>query len=198
MTRRDLVCSCAAALLSVAVVSAQGKAQPRPDFNGTWAMDLARSESTLQMSASAREQPVLLTIRQTPDALIIERQYDGETKTIRYAFGKPDTLENARTQQAVDSAPSRPVGTTGSSDPVAQPVIGSEVKQANAEWDGSQLVATMTLAINGMTTTTAEGFTLQNNGRELVVNNHLEVQHGYEATLSKPEGKGRDVYVRVK
>lgn len=183
---RILLSTAAAAVFSVATMTAQ----TTPDFTGTWAMDVTRSQSAVLGPASAREQPVLLIIRQTPEGLQIERQLDGKTSSVTYSFSQEAPVETA-----LQTDP-KAVGTSGNS--ASAPVlgvVGTEVKDARAEWDNGRLIATTTMNINGMTTRAGELLTLANGGRELLVDTVVQVQHGYEG--QKSAGKGRDVYVRV-
>ena len=57
-------------------------AQNRPDFSGTWNMDLARSEAAAQGGAPI--QPVTVAIRQTPGEVRIETTREGNTELARY------------------------------------------------------------------------------------------------------------------
>jgi hypothetical protein len=56
-------------------------AQARPDFSGTWTMDMSRSEAAAQ---GAPIGPVSVTIRQTPEEIRIETTRDGSTQLVRY------------------------------------------------------------------------------------------------------------------
>jgi hypothetical protein len=71
--------------LSLACALALGSggldAQNRPDFSGTWSMDLARSEAAAQGNPIG---PVSVAIRQMPDELRIETTRNGRTETVRY------------------------------------------------------------------------------------------------------------------
>ena len=65
----------------VALGSAGPFAQDRPDFSGTWAMDLTRSEAAAQGTPIG---PVTVAIRQTNDEVRIETTRNGRTEAIRY------------------------------------------------------------------------------------------------------------------
>jgi hypothetical protein len=56
-------------------------AQTRPDFSGTWTMDMSRSEAAAQGTPIG---PVTITIRQTPEEIRIETTRDGSTQIVRY------------------------------------------------------------------------------------------------------------------
>lgn len=55
--------------------------QSRPDFSGTWKMDLARSEAAAQGTPIG---PVTVAIRQTPAEVQIETTRNGRTEAVRY------------------------------------------------------------------------------------------------------------------
>jgi len=71
--------------LSIAFVVALGsvclEGQRRPDFSGTWAMDLARSEAAAQGTEIG---PITVTIRQMPEELRIDTTRNGRTESVRY------------------------------------------------------------------------------------------------------------------
>ncbi len=65
----------------VSLGSAVLGAQNRPDFSGTWNMDLARSEEAAQGTPI---KSVTVAIRQTPGEVRIETTRDGSTELARY------------------------------------------------------------------------------------------------------------------
>lgn len=71
--------------LSIVCVVALGSVglagQSRPDFSGTWTMDLTRSEAAAQ---GAPIGPVTVAIRQMPEELRIETTRNGRTEMVRY------------------------------------------------------------------------------------------------------------------
>jgi hypothetical protein len=71
--------------LSIAFVVALGsvvaQGQGRPDFSGTWSMDLTRSEAAAQGAAIG---PVTVSIRQAPEELRIDTTRNGKTESVRY------------------------------------------------------------------------------------------------------------------
>jgi hypothetical protein len=89
---KNLLCGlCVAALASSGL-----SAQARPDFSGTWTMDLSRSEAAAQGTPIG---PVTLTIRQTANEIWIDTTRNGGTQTVRYlpAGMKPTVGELAGT-----------------------------------------------------------------------------------------------------
>jgi hypothetical protein len=71
--------------LSIACVVTLGSvgvgAQNRPDFSGTWTMDLTRSEAAAQGMPIG---PVTVVIRQMPEELRIDTTRNGRTESVRY------------------------------------------------------------------------------------------------------------------
>ncbi len=65
----------------VSLGSAGLGAQNRPDFSGTWNMDLARSEAAAQGTPI---KSVTVAIRQTPGEVRVETTRDGSTELVRY------------------------------------------------------------------------------------------------------------------
>ena len=65
----------------VGLGSVELAAQTRPDFSGTWTMDLSRSEAAAQGTPIG---PVVVAIRQMPEELRIETTRNGSAQTIRY------------------------------------------------------------------------------------------------------------------
>jgi hypothetical protein len=55
--------------------------QSRPDFSGTWSMDLTRSEAAAQGNPIG---PVTVAIRQMPEELRIDTTRNGKTESVRY------------------------------------------------------------------------------------------------------------------
>jgi hypothetical protein len=70
--------------LTIACVVALGSAalgQTRPDFSGTWTMDLTRSEAAAQGTPIG---PVTVAIRQMPEEFRIDTTRNGRTESVRY------------------------------------------------------------------------------------------------------------------
>jgi hypothetical protein len=55
--------------------------QTHPDFSGTWAMDLTRSEAAAQGTPIG---PIIVAIQQTPQELKIDTTRNGRTESVRY------------------------------------------------------------------------------------------------------------------
>lgn len=164
--------------LSLFVISLLGygtaTGQERPDFTGTWVMDVNRSETAGQAPEMLRQAPVTLFIAQTPDELVIETEANGRRESVTYSF--------ARGQD-----PPRPVGTSGSND--------STVQEALAEWKGDRLETLAVFSVNGQAVTKAVSRTLDPSGGEMTVETRLVVQHGYERNGANV-GTAKDVFIK--
>lgn len=72
----------ALSIVFVIVLNCVGvSAQSAPDFSGTWAMDLTRSEAAAQGTPIG---PVTVVIRQAPGEVNIETTRNGRTEAVRY------------------------------------------------------------------------------------------------------------------
>jgi hypothetical protein len=154
-------------------------AQERPNFTGTWLMDMARSESSAQQSDSSPRKPITVVVVQRPTDLTIETRTDDKNQALTYKL----TSTTADQETA-------PIGTVGSAD---------SVQSAIMRWDGPRLVTVTVYRLNGMAVNRTEIRTLAPNGREMFVETHLQVQHGYESDGRGPQGytSAKDVYVRT-
>jgi hypothetical protein len=65
-----------------------------------------------------------------------------------------------------------------------------------AHWDGDTLITETTQDIEGQTVVTREARSLQNDGREMIVERIVQVEHGYSARGARSYGSGRDTFVR--
>ena len=165
--------------LSLLVISllAHGTAsgQERPDFTGTWVMDVNRSETAGQAPEVVRRSLVTLNIAQSSDKLIIDTQADGRRESVTYSF--------TRRQD-----PPGPVGTSGSND--------STVQEALAEWKGDRLETSAVMSVNGKAVTKTMSRTLDQSGLEMTVETRLIIQHGYERNGANV-GTAKDVYIKT-
>src|SRR5262245_36854120 len=113
MTRSTLPLS--AAVLFV-LVNGGAQAQQKPDFNGTWTMDMSRSESAAQGTDVSPRTPVKLIVRQSPADFNVETNRDGTSERLRFVFGQ--------------SEPASAAGTGGRRD---------AIEPAGVEWRGGDL-----------------------------------------------------------
>jgi hypothetical protein len=149
MTRIMLLFVISAALL------APTSAQTQPDFSGTWAMDEKRSGSPTHESFVG---PVVWLVQQSPKSVVVERRMGDKAAPFNYVI-----YEKAEIPK-VDRAVAAPSG---------------EAPGHRAYWDGDRLVLETHQNIQGKTVTTREVLTLVNDGRELLAERVLEVEHGY-------------------
>jgi hypothetical protein len=79
-----------AVLAFVIAIPAAAQAQTRPDFSGTWSMDLSRSESAMQTDPIG---PTTVAIEQTPTQLTMTTARDGKSTTVVYRLdGTPTQI----------------------------------------------------------------------------------------------------------
>ena len=111
--------------------------------------------------------PVVWVIGQTPDAMTIEIRRGERAFTIVFTLSdKPPA-----------GPPPRPPAYRG-------------------HWDGDRLITESTQEIGGQTVTTREVRFLQNDGREMIVERVVQVEHGYTVRGARSYGSGRDTFVR--
>jgi hypothetical protein len=144
------------------------------DFAGTWRMDLVRSESAHQ------DVPVTagtLTISLVGTGIVME--------TIRSWGGKaPESHETLNLR--LDGAE-----TTSTID-------GGHTITAKAHMDGSKLVVEAARTVNESTVTTMYVYAVAADGHEMTVDMTLTVQHGYQGSVARNTGHGKDILVRVR
>lgn len=166
MTRSVLVTFLVALALSLTT-----PAQSRPDFSGTWTMDLARSESPTYPDFVG---PVTLVISQTPAELRIETRRGSPPGTSTAIYQIREVRDAPRTV-AREGGPGSPI----------------------AYWDGTALVTEGVLSVQGKTVQTRERRTLDVAAAEMRVESILIVEHGYSLRGTKNYGKADDVFKRV-
>jgi hypothetical protein len=164
------------ALMVVSFNAGLAVAEERPNFNGSWVMDMTRSESAAQAADAAPRTPVKVAITASPTALSIKTTTDGKGETVAYTFD--------------------PV--TRTTPPNARPAEERAIDQAQARWDGASLVTVTVYRVNGMSAKKTEKRWLSDNGREMTVETEMQMQHGYESDGKGPAGYGaaKDVYIR--
>ena len=157
-----------AGLMGVAAIAAPDN---RTKFAGAWTMDPARSESAHQ---DVPIQSATLVIGFTDDALTMETTRSEQGKTFHEVLHfKLDGTDTASTGDAG-------VSVTG-----------------KARWDGPKLVVETVRNIQDSTVTTLYVHSLSPNGRDLLIDKTLSVQHGYQGQIAPTTGHGKDVFVRA-
>jgi hypothetical protein len=138
-----------------------------------------------------------------------------------HAQGKPDfsgtwKMDPTRSESAVQSEPIGPITLVIAQTPgevriettrtrgtsiVTYKLDGSEIKipggTAKTHWDGSMLVTEAVRDVQGQTVTTKETRRLSADGKEMLVETMLVVQHGYSLRGTPNYGAGKDTFVRT-
>jgi len=156
-----------AAVLYPLTSSAQEK---KPDFSGTWVMDVARSESPQPDGSPAA--PITLVITQNNNEVRIEMLRDGKRQLAKYPL-----------EHSAKESPT-PIGTSGVG-------VGTIMR-----WEDGSLVTLTPYEVNGMAVTTVERRSLSDNGRAMTIVTTVEVQHGYQAGPNY-SGPLKQVFTRV-
>jgi hypothetical protein len=115
------------------------------------------------------QSPVVWVIRQTPTTLLVDMTRGERSTTVTY----PLLQGNVRARQ------------------------GAEPPTNRAYWDGERLVTETAHNISGQTVTVREVRTLVNEGREMVVERVVEVEHGYTMRGAQNFSIVRDVFRRT-
>ena len=111
--------------------------------------------------------PVVWVVTQSPDTMTVEIHRAARAYTIAFSLAdKPFTA------------------------PAAKPPT------YRGYWDGESLVTESTQDIEGQTVITREVRSLRNDGREMIVERIVQVQHGYNVRDGRNYGSGRDTFVK--
>lgn len=144
------------------------------DFSGTWKMDPARSESAHQGVPIG---PATLLIHLTEDGLRMETTQQGLGNSPGFHEILNLKLDGSETASLTDSG---------------APVTGK------ARWEGAKLVVETSRTVQDSMVTTTYVHALSANGREMIVDKTLTIQHGYMGVSAAPStGHGKDIFVRV-
>jgi len=140
-------------------------------FSGTWTMDPSRSESAHQDVPTGAS---TLVIRLTDAELIMETTRNEADKPFHETLTfKLDGSETASTGD------------------------GGVTVNGKAHWDGPKLIVETARNVQDSTVTTVYVHTLSPNGRNLIIDKTLTVQHGYQGASAPTTGHGKDVFVRA-
>jgi len=154
-------------LVILAGAAVPAAAQTKPDFSGTWAMDMTRSASAVQNDPIP---PTTQIITQTATQLSIETHRGDKTSTITYRPGSADAMSNATNR--------------------------SNLLTSMWYWDGLKLVTETVRDINGQTVRTREVRSLDGSA-EMSVDTLLVVEHGYSLRGAQTYGNGKDIYKKI-
>lgn len=111
--------------------------------------------------------PVVWVIAQSADTMSVEMRRGERTFTITFALA--------------DKPPAGPA---------------PKPPTYRGHWDGETLVTESVQDIGGQTVVTREVRSLQNAGREMIVERIVQVEHGYTVRGARSYGSGRDTFVR--
>jgi hypothetical protein len=135
-----------AALLAAVVVAlalpGAASAQGRPDFTGTWTLDLAKSNMGAPAGSAAAARPVVLVITQTATVMTVERRAGDRSDS---ATLKLDGTES------VNKTPS-----------------GADVK-TTAKWVGATLVTHAKMTVGDSSTESTDVRSLSADGRVMTI-----------------------------
>ncbi len=70
--------------------------------------------------------------------------------------------------------------------------------QAEAYWDGDQLITVTQRTVSGQTVTVKEAHALSSNGAEMTVETTVIVQHGYSMPGARTYGTSKDIFTKAK
>ena len=141
----------------------------RPDFSGTWTMDVARSQTPHQGEPLKL---VTFVITQSPSQVRIETTRGNEKENILYPLTK------SRASVSASPSPSTP-------------------GHPEAYWDGDKLVTWMQRPVSGYTVTVKEVRSLGPKEGDMTVETIVIVQHGYSMPGAKNYGASTDVFTKT-
>jgi hypothetical protein len=143
------------------VLAVQAFTQAKPDFSGTWRLDLARSDSSAHADHPG---PVTVTITQSPADIRIET-----------------TTSKGNTSLTYKLSAAEPLSTTN---PLAR-------------WRDDALVTDAIRDVGGQSVTVQQTRRLSADGKEMIVESVVNVQHGYTLTGAQTYSASRDTFVKV-
>jgi hypothetical protein len=105
------------------------------------------------------------------------------------------TIKQSPTEIAVNTATSR--GTSDTTYKFVTADAGPVATAPNARWQGDAVVTNAIRDIRGQSVTVQQTRRLSADGKEMIVESIVNVQHGYSAVGAKVYGMSKDVFVRV-
>ena len=145
---------------------------------------------TLGSSASLQTRPVFSGTWQLDEGRSISPTYPGFVGPVVWVVTQsPDTMtqeihRGARAYTIAFSLADKPFTTS------------PKPPSYRGYWDGESLVTEATQDIEGQTVITREVRSLKNDGREMIVERIVQVQHGYNVSGGRSYGSGRDTFVK--
>ena len=144
-------------LASVAAIgAAQVEAQAKPNFAGTWKLNLQKSDQG-QMTPTSETDTITVTADQIKVAIASER----EQGAMNYTFAA--NLDGSATPVAADAFPAD---------------SPFKLLDSKATWQGSSLVITQTTSFQDTKGTLTSTFTLSDDGKTLTKTTHIVFDQG--------------------
>jgi hypothetical protein len=144
------------AMVAALVIPFPARAQGKPDFSGTWTLDMAKSDPPPQGrgGGGGGGGGATLTIKQTGTELAVTSEGRQGPQTMTYKLdGSPSSNE---------------VMGRG----------GAQTVKSTAKWDASSLLIETTREFNGMTITTKEVRTLSADGKVMTIESTSQTPQG--------------------
>jgi hypothetical protein len=149
---------------------------------------LAVATSTVVLLSAAQTRPDFSGVWQLDNARSDAAAYSDAPGSVRAS------ITQSATSIQIDTTTSR--GTTSVTYPFATadtPPPGTPV----ARWRGESLLTEAIRDVRGQSVTVQQTRWLADEGREMIVESVINVQHGYSALGAKTYGASRDVFVRA-
>jgi hypothetical protein len=109
----------------------------------------------------------------------------------------PVTVSIAQSDQEIRIATTTSRGTTSVAYPFASDATPPPPGTSVARWQGEALLTEAIRDVRGQSVTVQQTRRLASDGREMIVDSVINVQHGYSALGAKTYGASRDVFVRT-
>lgn len=155
MTRRLAITTVLAAF--VAVSSAQPAPTPRPNFAGTWKLNLEKSDLPDMLRPNSETD----TVAQTGDLVKVSIVSDSQMGKLAYSFAAK--LDGTDTPAATDDFP---------------PDSVFKILSSQAAWQGSSLVITQKSSFQDAVGTVTLTFTISDDGKVLTKSTHISFDLG--------------------
>ena len=150
---------------------------------------LAVATSTVVVLSAAQTQPDFSGVWQLDNARSDAAAYSDAPGPVRASITQSATLIQ------IDTTTSR--GTTSVTYPFATADTPQPPGTPVARWRGEALLTEAIRDVRGQSVTVQQTRRLASEGREMIVESVINVQHGYSALGAKTYGASRDVFVRA-
>ena len=143
------------AMVAAVVIPFAARAQSKPDFSGTWTLDVAKSDPAPQgRGGGGGMGGGSVTIKQTGTELAVTSEGRQGPQTMTYKLD----------------------GSESSNEVMGRG--GAQTVKSKAKWDGASLAIDTTRDIQGMTITTHEVRRLDNGGKDMIVETTAQTPQG--------------------